>query len=653
MYYVRVSKGGFGRGELVPVSTNIYDAIGGDLSKPSFKSLASYTDEHKAIYDKSGTVAGIKDVQFFKLAWDLDHEDVNVAKNDAITLYKRLMDASIPREAVQLSFSGKKGFHFEIDLANAISLDQFKAINLLLGKDLPSNDIKILDAARLFRITGTQHADTKLYKTPLKPEQLNLPIEAIRKLAADIYSVEIDPDHLGDVAELPAELLKAIEVDAVKVEPIIKVVAPELFRLDFSRKVKGWSNCKWAMANGYGMKEKDRHYKLLSVIATCKALNYTEDQTYYLAKNAVKRGVELYGGAPTHKSEIYSVMKSVFNPSWTGGTFSCKDGKTPWLTELCCSLGEHKCNGSLDENFVSLGKVSQVFAKFSREIDENKIKTGIAELDDKVMLTTSMLVGLLGNPGSGKSNLAMNILNHTSKSSVPSAFFSMDMGIPLVYLKLIQKHTGLQVKDIFSLYKNGNTSKIKEFEGIVESNYKNVQFNFKSGLSTSDIRDSIIEYEKLAGTKLKLVVVDYLECILGPHADSNANVALIANQLKDIANETETCVLLLLQTQKHSAQPDEPLLSMKAIKGSSVIEQACSVILSIWREGYSPKNTARDRFMSIATVKDRLSSLWSGDFEWDGLTGIVSPLTDETRIELLELRQDKAIDKEAQKKDTY
>jgi hypothetical protein len=42
---------------------------------------------------------------------------------------------------------------------------------------------------------------------------------------------------------------------------------------------------------------------------------------------------------------------------------------------------------------------------------------------------------------------------------------------------------------------------------------------------------------------------------------------------------------------------------MKAIKGSSVIEQSCSVVLTLWREGYNPKTVTDDRYISFAAVK--------------------------------------------------
>ena len=106
--------------------------------------------------------------------------------------------------------------------------------------------------------------------------------------------------------------------------------------------------------------------------------------------------------------------------------------------------------------------------------------------------------------------------------------------------------------------------------------------------------------------------------------------------------------MLLLQTQKHST-PDisDPLLSLKGVKGSSLIEQSCSTILTLWRDGYNPKHVQDDKYISFAVVKNRFGSLWSGDFSWNGLRGDIRELSEEELDSLAEFRERKRQEKAA------
>ena len=80
---------------------------------------------------------------------------------------------------------------------------------------------------------------------------------------------------------------------------------------------------------------------------------------------------------------------------------------------------------------------------------------------------------------------------------------------------------------------------------------------------------------------------------------------------------------------------------MKQIKGSSVIEQACSTVLTIWREGYNPNFIEDDKYISFAVVKNRFGSLWRGDFSWEPVRGIIRSLSEEEHGEFESFKERK------------
>ncbi len=285
--------------------------------------------------------------------------------------------------------------------------------------------------------------------------------------------------------------------------------------------------------------------------------------------------------------------------------------------------------------------MSSNFKKFATEIEQNTIKLGIKSIDHSIRVTTSMLTCLLAAPSAGKTSIALEILKNTSARGINSFFFSLDMAQPLVYQRILQKETGVDSDDLFDQYKNSD-NKVTGYNNLAINKYRNVRFCFKSGLDVPAIRQILIDTNEKLNDRIRLVVIDYLECIQGPYSDPTANTSMIAQQLKDLANELDVMVLLLVQPQKYAGDPSSELLSYRNIKGSSAIEQAASIIFTLWRPGFSAKKPEDDLYASLAVVKNRMGSLGSFDFFWNGLTGELNELDNDGKEELKKLRERKA-----------
>lgn len=632
--YVALTNTVGGKRKLIPVSANIWDNI--DEKSDWYASIFQYNEEQKRLIQDTGSVAGIKDVTTNKLVWDFDcKDDLGRAKEDTIILYNRLLGYGVNSSSIVLAFSGNKGYSLEVFCKETLTVDQFKAITGTLAGDLPTADPSVSDHARIFRITGTKHNVSGLYKSPLTIKQLKeYTPEQVKEYSKDNSKWQSSEYSYSN---LPNELLKFKDRKPVEVIKSIEGISS----LDFRSKPKGFPNCRYAIMQGY-FETGERSNSLLALAATCKNQGFSKNTSYYICKGATKAQADRTGEDKFPKEELWNnIIEQVYSTKWNGGQYSCRsdDPKNAFLKHICESLGPNKCRHT-EETFTSIEMFHDKFKKFAVDIEKNTLKLGIEQVDKKVMLTTSMLVGLLGAPSSGKTNLLLNFLNHSSNNNIKSLFFSMDMGLPLVYLRLIQKHFGYKKEQIFEFYRS-NPKKILEINERIKQEYNKVSFSFKSGLNVEDIRNSITDAQDKTGEKVKLVGVDYLECISGPYSDINANISIIANQLKDIANDCEVCVMLLLQPQKHAGDPSDAIVSMRSVKGSSVIEQACSVIMSLHRPGFSPVYPEDDLFVTINTVKDRMNSLMSVSCLWDGLTGGISELPQEKEILLEEVIQRK------------
>lgn len=596
-------------------------------NQDAYISIFKYNENHKKKVDQTGSVSGIKDVTTDILVWDFDSsENPEKALEDTVNLGHRLVDTyGVDPDAIQCYYSGSKGFHVVLPINKEITPEQFKKATSELAKNLTTFDTVVSDPARVIRMEYTKHPKTGLFKIPLSIyETEELTMEQIKELAKKPRD---DVDFQNIKTSLPEEMFKIEEK-----KPSLTLVTNDQ---DYKNPPKGWKQYKWAIAQGY-FESGERHNALMVLAATCRGLGYDKEQTYYICKSALKKQARRTGTDEFDKEELWEniIENSVFSDRWEGGQYSPENNM--WLRAYCEKMNFDVNAEKKESPVIELDTLINQFVDYSTNFEQNLIKTGITGLDEHLILSTSTLNGLLGQPGSGKTTVAIEILKNSSLNGIPSMFFSLDMGPPLVFSKLVQKESGVGFKSALQIFRE-QKEKREAISKIIKEKYKNVGFNFRCGLTVNDMRTAITEQTERTGVKPKLIVVDYLENIAGPYADPTANAGMITNQLKDLATEMEVCIILLLQTQKHST-PDisDPLLSMKQIKGSSAIEQNCSVVLTLWREGYNPNFVDDDKYISFALVKNRFGPLWKGDFSWEPVKGQIGSLTEE-QVEELEL----------------
>lgn len=600
--------------------------------KEWYESIFIYTDKEKEQLELKGSLAGISGLDIDRVVFDFDSkEDVQLALDDARTLVSRL--SFIPEEAIQCYFSSNKGFHVQINVNSLIKKEQFIKIVEHYALDLSTFDQVIKDDQRVFRFPMSFNPKSEMYKIPMTAQEL------LTIGLAEIMEVAKAPDIEDRLAVLygfqDVDMLQQF-IDVINAKEAV-ILEPDIIvtdKPDMSRKPKHLTEAKYALQEGF-FEEGERNEACMILAATYRYLGYNKELAYNMIKATLRLRGERLNLPDYDKSSLWKeVINPVYSPTWKGGTFSEDSGV---LKKVIDRYGLNKINTYAHE-LISLENVSDFFKDFALNIDKNTLKIGIEEIDDKLRITTGMLVSLLAAPSAGKSSIAMSILNTVSKNDCKCLFFSLDMSMQQTYQRLIQKHTGEQSDDIFEAYKRGDDEQTNEYMNILKDEYKNVKFSFRSGLTVDSIREMIINEQNLTGVIPKLVVIDYLECIHGQFTDPTANKALIATQLKDIANQFSICVMLLVQPRLSAGGPAGELNSYICIKGSSVIGESSSIVLTLSRPGFNPKDTSMDKFATINVVKNRMGTLSSTDLGWVGITGNVSTLDDQGHKDLADLR---------------
>lgn len=138
-------------------------------------------------------------IRLGSLYFDLDNEDMNLCYKEAQSLYNYL-SAYIPKESLLVYYTGKKGFHIECE---AISLginpsNELPKIFRYIANKLKNNlslsclDFSVYDMRRMWRLPGSIHQATKMFKT-LLPENIFLSgIENILSYSSSAQSFEVN-----------------------------------------------------------------------------------------------------------------------------------------------------------------------------------------------------------------------------------------------------------------------------------------------------------------------------------------------------------------------------------------------------------------------------------------------------------------------------
>ena len=645
--YHRLTQGLNSVGKLIPENANVYDFIKND--KDYYLSIYKYNDNHKKIaeekievvnkstgemYKRDRGIEGIEDVVTNIIGFDFDDkENVDRAKVDTMTTVERLARLNIDPEDIHISFSGSKGFSVVVYHDKQITPEQHRNIAESIAGDLKTWDDSLYNASRIFRVDGTKHNATGLYKIPLDLNQLDMTISEIKTLAQN----KIFPKKYNRIT-LPESIFNLSPKEKV----IEKTKEEAQHIIDFSKKPYYLTDIKYALHKGF-IPPSDGNEGMMILCSTYKHVGFDMVDAYHMLKGVNEKRSEIYNIPKRDNNAIWKeVVEVVYDPSWKGGTYSIETSKL--LQETAKKFGISE-NSKLE----SFDSIKNSFFEFAEKINQNVIKTGIKSLDENLLITTGMMVGILGAPSAGKTSIATSIIEKSAKDGMKPLFHSLDMTKHLMMMRMIQRQSGINAQGLLrkqieddptydKTYSMKQDSIISDAVDNLAKIYRNVEFNFTRGATIESIEEDIKMNKAKNGDKFKLVVIDYLEKVRGPYSDATANSGYVASRLSDLASTYDVCIILLLQPQKSAGDPSQELLSMRNVKGASIIEQDCRVILTMWRPGFNPRDNTHDKYASIAIVKNNMGEVKTLDYKWNGLKGEVNELTKLERNELQELR---------------
>ena len=244
------------------------------------------------------------------------------------------------------------------------------------------------------------------------------------------------------------------------------------------------------------------------------------------------------------------------------------------------------------------------------------VTSGFRDLDNKLGgFQKSDLVIVAARPGMGKTAFALNIaLNAAEKGKANVLIFSMEMSKEQLGQRLIAMKANVDMDSI----SKGNLQQDNWNEIIVASEAIgkcNINIDDTPNPTVYEIRNKCRRMKADQG--LDLIVVDYLQLMIGRSDNVVQEVSQLTRSFKLIAREIDCPVILLSQL---SRLPDQrvnnhrPVLS--DLRDSGSIEQDADIVLFLYRDDYYNKESEKPGVCEVNVAKHRNGPPGVVDLTW-------------------------------------
>jgi replicative DNA helicase len=200
---------------------------------------------------------------------------------------------------------------------------------------------------------------------------------------------------------------------------------------------------------------------------------------------------------------------------------------------------------------------------------------------------------IAGQPGAGKSLLALWLAVHWAQQGLRGIYFSADsaeLGQAARALSMVMMN--LPVREAEQMLENEDDWAL---EGVAKIN--DLFWSFEDDLSYENIDDEIQAFIELWGTCPDFIVVDNLTDVEGQSEDEWATQRRALKALVQLARKTDAAMVVLHHTSEDPRQKEDPCPPRSAIQGKC--SQKPAVILTVADRGSR---------RPVACVKNRYGS---------------------------------------------
>ena len=256
--------------------------------------------------------------------------------------------------------------------------------------------------------------------------------------------------------------------------------------------------------------------------------------------------------------------------------------------------------------FVSASVVLRRYFAEAQRFDDTVVATGFPDLDRLCNggFRPGNLVLLAARPGVGKSGLALSILLHAAAAGQTVGLVSKEMSETEVVDRLLAQTTGINSQHVQQRLRQGD-ARVTEAMGRLDR----LSWWLDDAADASILQVRAKARRQASTTGLQLLIVDYLQLLLGDHKPGQTNrtdeVSRVSRQLKLLAKELACPILALSQMSREIEKRTTKVPQLSDLRDSGSLEQDADVVLFIHREELYDRATEQQGIAEIHVAKNR------------------------------------------------
>lgn len=301
------------------------------------------------------------------------------------------------------------------------------------------------------------------------------------------------------------------------------------------------------------------------------------------------------------------------------------------IAEVASQLTEIGEEGIKQEELISQESATfriaeKVTKVYEGDIQEEKLGTGLKELDKIVKLRPGEVTVVGARPGMGKTAFSLKVLDHVcGKLGKRALYFSLEMDHESMILRMVQMLTKLEydtIKD--GLMTPEEYQKVCNAFGLL-ANYP-VVWSDTPGQSVSEMLAKARKVKREGG--LDFIIIDYLGLIAPPYrgCDTMERVSENAKQIQAMARALHVPIMVLCQLSRapEARQDKRPILS--DLRDSGEIEQAANIVMFLYRDSYYYDECKDEKTLEILVRKNRNGQAGAVTVFYDRETNTIADL---------------------------
>ncbi|RLC47147.1 MAG: replicative DNA helicase [Candidatus Cloacimonadota bacterium] len=265
---------------------------------------------------------------------------------------------------------------------------------------------------------------------------------------------------------------------------------------------------------------------------------------------------------------------------------------------------------SISQGFVHISELINVGLEEIEQVASKRtsitgIPSGFPKLDNATGgFHPEQLIIIAGRPSMGKTAFALNIaftatVHHNKKVGI----FSIEMSRDILLFRMLSSAAEVSLKEILHGY-NLNQEKIFRITTVARELAKCPLFIDDSGGNTmQDIRSKSRRLKAEQG--LDLLIIDYLQLMIGKGESRQQEISSISRQLKLLSKELKVPIITISQLSRAPEMRSDKRPILSDLRESGSIEQDADLVMFIYRDEYYNQDTEDKGKAEILVRKNR------------------------------------------------